>query len=114
MDQENSESDGADLSLDACLELLSNRQRRAIVGHFLETDSDHAPVDELIAEIIDAEATVTGERPGHDSIAATLFHVHLPKFSDAGVLEYDTRHLEVRYRGNSRLEEIYRAIRDLE
>jgi hypothetical protein len=30
------------------------------------------------------------------------------------VLEYDTRHLEVRYRGDPRIEELYDVITDLE
>lgn len=110
----NDHASAGDLSLDACLELLANRQRRVILQYFLDSSSDHAPVDELIAEITDDEATRTGERPGHDSVASTLFHVHLPKFADAGVLEYDTRHLEVRYRGDPRIEELYDVIADLE
>lgn len=102
------------LSLDACLELLSNRQRRVILQFFLEAETDHAPLDELISEIIDEEASRTGERPGHDSVASTLFHVHLPKFADADVLEYDTRHLEVRYRGDPLVETVYAKIQEIE
>jgi hypothetical protein len=102
------------LSLDACLELLSNRQRRIILQFFLESETDHAPVDELISEIISDEASRTGERPGHDSVASTLFHVHLPKFADANVLEYDTRHVEVRYRGDPLIEATYAKIQEIE
>lgn len=102
------------LSLDACLELLADRQRRLILGFFLDSGREHAPVDEIVSEIITDEARATGERPGHDSIALTLFHVHLPKFADAGVLEYDTRHLEIRYHGDPRIEEVYAKIQELE
>lgn len=102
-----------ELSLDACFELLSNRQRRVILEFFLESETGHAPIDELISEIIRDQADLTGERPGHDSIASTLFHVHLPKFAEADVLEYDTRHLEVRYHGDSRLEAVYSKIQEM-
>ncbi|MFC7138401.1 ArsR family transcriptional regulator [Halosimplex aquaticum] len=103
-----------DLSLDACLEVLSNHQRREILRFFHDSDTDHAPVDELITEIIDAEANVTGKRPGHDTIASTMFHIHLPKLADAGVLDYDTRNLEVTYHGNAKIDELYAAIREFE
>lgn len=105
---------GNELSLDACLEVLANRQRRAVLGYFLEADTDNATIDELVAEIIDAETRATGERPGHDTIATTLFHVHLPKFENAGVIEYEPRHLDVRYRGDSKIEELYRMIEEYE
>ena len=103
-----------DLSLDACLELLSNRQRRVILQYFLDSEENHAPVDELISEIISEEAARTGERPGHDSVASALFHIHLPKFADADVIEYDTRHLEVRYHGDPRIEAVYSKIKEME
>lgn len=114
MNSDDQVHDVGTLSLDACLELLSNRQRRVILQFFLESEADHASIDELISEIISEEANRTGERPGHDSVASTLFHVHLPKFADANVLEYDTRHLEVRYRGDSRIEAIYAKIQEID
>jgi len=110
--------DGCDdtntLSLDACLELLANRERRVILGYFLAEGVDHASVDEVTSEIIDDQTTATGERPGHTSIQTSLFHVHLPKFADADVLDYDTRHLEIRYRGDSKLEAVYSKIQELQ
>ncbi|WP_226479135.1 DUF7344 domain-containing protein [Natrinema amylolyticum] len=114
MGQDNHDSNGSNLSLDACLELLANRQRRAIIEFFLDSETDHVPIDELISTILDEEVSATGERPGHDSVAATLYHVHLPKFTDAGILEYDTRNLDVRYHGDDRVEKLYEAIQEFE
>jgi len=114
MSQHDRGSGGQELSLDACLELLANRQRRRILEVFDDGDLDHASIDELIAEIIEAEIGATGERPGHDTVASTLFHVHLPKFAEAGVLEYDSRNLEVRYRGDPKIEELFETIQQYE
>ena len=114
MSADKHEETSGKLSLDACLELLADRQRRVIMRTFLDSDTDHASIDELISAISSEEAARTGERPGHDSVASTLFHVHLPKFADADVLDYDTRHLEVRYTGDPRIEEVYRMIREFE
>lgn len=107
-------NDARDPSLETCLELLSNRQRRSIMRFFLDSDRDHATVDELVSAIVEYEGRETGRRPGHDSVAATLYHVHLPRFAEAGVLEYDSRHLEVRFHGNEHLAEVYEQIRELE
>ncbi|WP_425498616.1 DUF7344 domain-containing protein [Natrinema salinisoli] len=103
--------DSDELSVDTCLELLANRQRRVLLRFFCDSNRDRASIDELVTEIIDEEAAATGERPGHDSVSATVHHVHLPKLTDAGVLEYDTHNLEVRYCGDPRIEELYQTVK---
>lgn len=52
--------DGNELSLDAGLELLANRQRRVLLGFFCDSNREVASIDELVTEIIDEEATITG------------------------------------------------------
>ena len=107
-------TNGRDLSLDTCLDLLANRQRRRIIEFFVENETDHASIDELIAEVVQDGIGVTGERPEHDAVASTLFHVHLPKFAEADLLEYDPRNLQVRYRGDPKVEEVFETIRHFE
>lgn len=114
MNQRNHPPEPEELPLDTCLELLANRQRRRILGFFVDSERDHAQIDEIVGEILDGEAGMTGERPSHDTVAATLFHVHLPRFADANVLDYDTRHLEVRYHGDPKLVELFEVVREFE
>ena len=74
MTQTNQGRNGQTLSLDGCLELLADRQRRVVLRFFLESDAAHASVDDLVSEIVEEEASVTGERPGRDSVSSVLYH----------------------------------------
>lgn len=64
--------------------ILANDERRTVVRTLATRD---APMD--ISTLVDR---VAGHRAGHDdsrSIRIRLYHQHLPKMCDAGVVEYD-------------------------
>lgn len=92
------------LSLDSTLELLSDYQRRAILQFLVETPDNTATINELVNNLAEQEGARTGERPGHNRVEASLYHIHIPKLADAGVIDYDARSKEVRYWRNDRLE----------
>ncbi len=54
----------------------------------------------------------TGESPGHDQVAATVHHIHIPKLSEVGILEYDARSQAIRYRSHTALEDWLDRIRE--
>lgn len=91
-----------DRSMDVIFDALSDRHRRHILVSLLEHGQEIA-LSELAEEIA---ARDTGpprsEVPPHASrtrtevpedrvqqLATSLYHVHIPKLADAGVLEYD-------------------------
>lgn len=95
----------AALSLNAILELLAHHHRRWIL-RVLSDASDHtATLDGLVEHLIKQETERTGEQLGRDQIEMQLHHIHLPKLTEAGVIEYDTRSQELRYWRHDRLEE---------
>lgn len=102
------------LSLDAILSLLSDRHRRDLLRYLIESEDDTCTHDKCIGYITRQEERRRGERPGHDEIAAALHHIHIPKLSDAGVVEYDGRSQEIRYWGNDRLEKWLQQIQAAE
>lgn len=103
-----SEADVPDaaLSLNAILELLAHHDRRLILRFLSEAPDHTATVDELVNHLIEEETEQTGKRPGRDQLKMQLHHTHLPKLTEAGVVEYDTRSQELRYWRHERLEDI--------
>lgn len=107
-DCEDTESNirSTDLSLNAILELLTHHHRRELLRKLIH-ESDHtANLDEITTTLIEQEIERTGERPGRHEIEIQLHHIHLPKLTDAGIIEYDTRSKEVRYWQEEQLEDI--------
>lgn len=93
-----------ELSIDATLELLSHHDRRRILRYFADSAERVATAEELVEQLLQATAERTGEVPNRNHLASSLHHIHLPKLTDAGVLEYDPRSKQLRYWGNERLE----------
>lgn len=106
-----SDPDDVALSVDTILSLLANTQRRELLHHLREASSETCAVDDCIAHILRREEAMTGERPGHDHVAARLHHVHIPKLAEAGVIDYDARSQTIRYWGHERLEDWFEHIR---
>lgn len=101
---------GSALSLNAMLELLTHHHRRELL-RFLENASDHATsIDDVVAHLIEKDSEWTGTRPAHNEVEAQLYHVHLPKLTSAGVIEYDAGSKELRYWDNDRLEALLDSI----
>ena len=99
-------------SLNAILEVLAHHHRREILRALVGAPDHTASVDELAGRICDREIERTGERPGRDQIEMALHHVHLPKLADLGLVEYDARSQELRYRRNDLLENLLEYLDD--
>ena len=100
------------LSLDAVLSLLAHHQRRDLLDCFYGTTTHATPLDECVEHIMEREEQRSGERPAHDQVEAALHHIHIPKLTDAGVLDYDPRTQTIRYWGHDRLERWLKQIND--
>ncbi|WP_132057375.1 DUF7344 domain-containing protein [Halorussus amylolyticus] len=68
--------------LDASFGLLAHAHRRSVL-YALREDGPKTR-DELADELV-----ATGVADDRDRTVASLFHTHLPKLDDAGVVEYD-------------------------
>lgn len=95
-------------SPDTVHSLLSNRRRRWLLEHLTSRSDDVATLDELCEHLVAAEVEMSEDYvPSSDhreEIETSLVHIHLPKLSAVGVLEYDDRSETVRYYGDERLE----------
>lgn len=82
-------------TVDDVFAVLSNEEYRHVIQYFRQTSQSVADIESLV-EFSVQHAAGDVER---DNRALTLHHVVLPKLAEAGVLDYDTRHNTVRYRG---------------
>ncbi|AGB39221.1 DUF7344 domain-containing protein [Natronococcus occultus] len=89
---------GRRATIDESLSLLSNRRRRDVLYRLSEADV--TSVDSLAATIAAREASVPAEQLSADDrerVRIELYHTHLPKLADRGLIEYDDRSGTVRW-----------------
>ena len=86
-------------SLDLIFELLSNQRRRYLLYYLSEHET--GSVDEIVEYVLTKEA---GKEDRH-TVTISIYHDHIPKLVDAGLLEYDKRSKTVRYWRQPSLEE---------
>lgn len=92
------------VSIEAALELLAQRERRLLLIYLRDSTERVATTEELVEHICQREAEQTGEVCDPDNLKSELHHIHLPKLTEEGVLEYDPRSQHLRYDGDKRLE----------
>lgn len=82
------DSEDGSLPTDQLFDLLSDVNRRTVLEYVLNRDSA-VHVDELLDELAPVEGSSGTEnlRAVHH---ARLIHIHLPKLSTVGVVEYDS------------------------
>jgi DNA-binding transcriptional ArsR family regulator len=82
---------GDEDELDTAFELLADRRRRAVVE--VLRAAPRGVVE--FSELVDAVAVDGDGDP--EALASTLYHRHLPKLDDAGVVEFDREEGVVSY-----------------
>ncbi|WP_435156265.1 DUF7344 domain-containing protein [Haladaptatus sp. DFWS20] len=83
---------------------LTNQRRRYILAYLSNETSNSATIQELVEDIAAREHDEKTD--SHDDIEITLFHHHLPKLVDFGLIEFDKRTKTIRYRDDSRIESL--------
>ncbi|WP_331233248.1 DUF7344 domain-containing protein [Natronorarus salvus] len=85
------ESPLSESGLDAIFGALATERRRSIVRCLADHGSP-LTLDVLADVLASAEHSAGTERPNSeavDEVYTSLYHVHLPKLADAGIVEYD-------------------------
>lgn len=84
-------------SLDQLFTVLANERRRRLLTYLHEKDGEVTSLDTLIDYLVVQEADST-EDLETDDVTISLYHKHLPRLADAGLIEYDLRSRTIRYR----------------
>ncbi|WP_266083225.1 DUF7344 domain-containing protein [Haladaptatus caseinilyticus] len=83
---------------------LTNRRRRCVIAYLSNTSSNSATMQELVEDIAAREND--NKTDSFNEIEITLFHHHLPKLADIGLVEFDKRSETIRYRDDPRVESL--------
>ncbi|WP_458185052.1 DUF7344 domain-containing protein [Haladaptatus sp. NG-WS-4] len=93
-----------DIPFDVLFQLLSDRVRRRILLSLSESEGSRTSIDEL-------SNTLTAEREtSRRTTSVLLYHDHLPRLADAGLLDFDRESESVRYRPDRRVERLLSVI----
>lgn len=102
---EEEEKDAPDeLSLDAILDVLSHHHRRTLFRWLREQPEQSVDAQALISHLIQQEQKRMRKTPNPDHIQAALYHIHLPKLSETGLVTHDETAQVYEYHSNDRLE----------
>lgn len=90
-------------TVDAVFAALADEDRRSVLAYL--QDAGEATVEELSTAVDERASDPRGGTHGRDALVR-LHHVHLPKLSDAGLVEYDRTSGQVEYVGGSAITEL--------
>ncbi|GAA0260136.1 ArsR/SmtB family transcription factor [Haladaptatus pallidirubidus] len=90
--------------LDYFFAALTNRRRRCVLAYLSTESSDSATMQELVEDIAAREHG--NKTDSLDEIEITLFHHHLPKLADSGLIEFDKQSKTIRYRDDPQVESL--------
>ena len=94
-------------SLDACLTLVSDRHRRRLLDYLQHNGNGEVQIDDLVDQLYQVESAATDDRQmSQDQLATQLYHSHLPKLADHGVIEHDDERGTVEYRPDEQIEAV--------
>ncbi|WP_049967545.1 DUF7344 domain-containing protein [Haloferax prahovense] len=94
-------------SLDACLRLVAHGHRRRIIHHLRHEATGATTFDDLVDQMHRrASDTKNGPPQDRDALAIQLYHTHLPKLADYGVVKFEHRSGAVRYQPDEQVETV--------
>jgi hypothetical protein len=101
---------GLDPTLDDVLRALSTWRRRCVLYQLARADDGVASVERLATTL--AEAGPGADDP--QQLRAILYHQVLPQLAAAGVVEFDTRSDDVRFRPDGLPENLLQCVKATE
>lgn len=90
---------------DESLRLVADRSRRRVLEHLRYEATGRTTLDDLVDRLLSSGSVSVGDRRAdRKTLALQLYHVHLPKLDDHGVVEFDPDSGTVQYAADERFE----------
>jgi len=94
-------------SFDACLELVADHRRRALLRHLRHNRNREMRISDLVDQLHRADPDVADTRQmSRDQLAIQLNHCHIPKLVDYGVVKHDRDRGTIEYRHDDQIEAV--------
>lgn len=97
-------------SVDECLRVLANAQRRRVLEYLRRQGPREATLEELAAHLQSYPDAPTDRLRGQDRGRVVLVQMHLPQLSDTGIVDWNRDRERVRYRQNEVVEAVLDAL----
>ncbi|WP_312912810.1 DUF7344 domain-containing protein [Natronosalvus caseinilyticus] len=98
------------VSTETALHLVANQHRRSVLDKLIESERNSVAIDALIEHMSPEILPESTEAIPSDRLRLDLYHNHLPKLEDAGLVEYDNRTETVHYHPNDRVEKLHQFV----
>lgn len=103
--------DDARISTETALEVVKPSERRHALARMIASEDDVVTLDDLVEHVAPENPPPgTGQTTASERLVIELTHVHLPKLTDAGLVDVDDRSETIRYHPNERVEKLHRFV----
>lgn len=99
------------IDVDECLRVLSDPDRRTILEYLASTPEDSVPLEAIVDHLAGEEPPGAGL--SRTRAETTCYHQHLPMLQEQGLIDFDPRTRDVRYRRHVEVEHLLDAIDDV-
>jgi hypothetical protein len=97
--------------LDTYLQLVADRNRRILLQKLRLEANGKVHIDDLVDQL-QGEGPANNLRSDREQLAIRLYHAHLPKLAEHGVVEYDLEDGTIKYQSDEELEAILDSLPD--
>jgi len=98
------------------LQAVADDQRRAVLGALEAADDvlDYETLTDRVVERIRSDDATVSVPEHRERVRSKLYHTHLPKLADSGLIVYDTEQKLVRSVADERTRELLELVDSLE
>ncbi|WP_254544877.1 DUF7344 domain-containing protein [Halomarina pelagica] len=99
-------------SLDTLLQLVADRRRRQVIHHLRHEANGKTTIDDLVDRLHNGGSDAVDQPTDRKQLAIQLYHAHLPKLADQGVVDFDPENGAIQYRSDDQFETILDSLPD--
>lgn len=102
----------AERTLDTLLQLVADRRRKEAIQHLRHEADGKTTIDDLVEALCNGGAATDDHPTDRGQLAIQLYHTHLPKLANHGVVAFDPEHQAVRYQPDAQVEAVLDSLPD--